>query len=85
MGLLRHKSDSLKTEAIICNDDAHVAVGSEDNIIFIYDLINGTISTQLPTKHNRGISCMAVYPNQSRDMFLSCSYDGQCFCWEGLK
>jgi len=74
-----HKNQSYKIENCLSNDDAFVFSGSEDNDIFVWDLVESNIVGRLKG-HIRPICGMSFHPNEVA--LLSSSVDGNIRLWK---
>jgi len=75
---LGHKNTTYKIDSCLSNDDAYVISGSEDNNIYIWDLVEAT--SVLTLKGHFGPVCGLAY-HPTENMLLSSSADGTVRLW----
>lgn len=68
-----HKNSKYMTECGLSKEDDHVISGSEDGLIYIWDLIEGEIKEKLEVKRNRSIHSLALHPQ--KDLMLAACED----------
>jgi len=75
-----HKNTSYKIDSVLTNDDAYVISGSEDNQIYIWDLVEAKNLAKLKG-HQKEVCSLAVSPT-SEGLLLSGSVDGSIKLWK---
>jgi len=73
-----HKTESYVTGCRFSWDDSLILSGSEDGIIYIYDVLTGKPKLRLKN-HLRAISALDMAPK--KDTFASASFDGTVTIW----
>lgn len=73
-----HRIESYNTECKFSWDDSMILCGSEDGIVYIYDVLKGKPKLKLKN-HTRPISSIDISPK--KDSFLSASFDGTITYW----
>jgi len=73
-----HTNEKYLIKSCVSYDDAFVLSGSEDNKIFIWDLVEATVINQLEG-HKNVICGLSYHPTQN--MLLSSSVDGTAIFW----
>jgi len=76
-----HKNETYKIECCLSNDDAFVYMGSEDSLIYVWDLVEPNKAYKL-TGHSAIVSSLSYHPSEPE--LLSSSVDGEVFLW-GLR
>ncbi|RHZ79087.1 hypothetical protein Glove_152g50 [Diversispora epigaea] len=74
-----HKNSTYKIRSCLSNNDAHVISGSEDGIIYIWDLLEGNVLKTL-SAHSGVVTCVAY--NSRLDAMISSSVDGTSKYWK---
>jgi mitogen-activated protein kinase organizer 1 len=75
-----HKNSQYKIVSCFSNDDAYVISGSEDNLVYIWDLVEAKLLAKLKG-HIRAVIGVAYHPNESK--LLTSSADGTIKVWKG--
>jgi len=73
-----HKAESYSIGCKFIWDDSHIISGSEDGVIYIYDILQSKAILRLKN-HLRPVSSIDMSP--LRNSFLSGSHDGTCTFW----
>lgn len=73
-----HKNSNYKLESCLTNDDAYVISGSEDGIIYIWDLVTTNIVAKLQG-HSKTVCSIAFHPKDIG--LLSTSTDETIRVW----
>lgn len=71
-----HQNNKYNIECALNSKDDHVISGSEDGIIYIWDLISADIKTKLAVKNHRPVNSLAVH--HEKDLLLA-SCDDEVF------
>eukprot|EP00026_Physarum_polycephalum_P013882 Phypoly_transcript_14336.p1 GENE.Phypoly_transcript_14336~~Phypoly_transcript_14336.p1 ORF type:complete len:297 (+),score=30.69 Phypoly_transcript_14336:48-938(+) len=74
-----HVNNSYKIDSCLSNDDAHVFGGSEDNNIYVWDLVEGRLITKL-TGHIGKLCSLSYHPKEP--MLVSASSDATVRLWQ---
>ncbi len=74
-----HKNSSYKIDSLLTNDDAYVISGSEDNQIFIWDLVEAKPIAMLKG-HQKEVCSLAMSSQDA--VLLSGSVDGTIRIWK---
>ncbi len=74
-----HKNASYKVEATLSYDDGFVVSGSEDNNVYIWDLVETKMLAKL--KAHAGVVCGLAYHPKDH-LFVSSSFDGTLRVWK---
>lgn len=74
-----HVQQKYRTEAVFSHDEAHVLSGSEDSVIYAWDLVSGRTVRTL-AGHGGPVTSLASHP--SKPLLLSASTDGTIKVWE---
>lgn len=73
-----HRSNTYTVGCAYTFDDSHIISGSEDNYIYIYDILKENYVKKLKN-HCRNISFIDVSPEKTK--FLSASFDNTITQW----
>jgi len=73
-----HKNENYKIENCLTNDDAYVIAGSEDNDIYVWDLVEASVAARLKG-HTKPICGLSYHPREQA--LLSSSVDGTIRYW----
>lgn len=65
----------------LSNSDAYVIGGSEDKIIRVWTLVEGTVANELHG-HQGAVCCLDYHPKPSKVGLLSASFDGTVKFWK---
>lgn len=74
-----HMNENYKVEATLTSDDAYVVSGSEDGIIYIWDVVDARVVHKL-NGHTRMVTGVSWHPQEL--CALSCSADGSIKLWK---
>lgn len=74
-----HRNIRYKSQSIFSNDDSMVISGSEDNQVYLYDLVEANVKYVLKG-HTHLVSCLAYSPVS--DVIVSGSMDRHVRVWE---
>jgi len=75
-----HKNANFKIDSVLTNDDAYVICGSEDSLVYIWDLVESKSVAKLKG-HSKEVCSLAVSPTDDL-MLLSGSVDGNIIVWK---
>lgn len=75
-----HKQEKYRIESVFSSDESLIISGSEDHMIYIWDLLNGSITNRL-TGHSGPVVSICPHP-KNNSSFLSASADGKIKLWE---
>jgi len=73
-----HKSESYSINCKFVWDDSQIISGSEDGVIYIYDVLQGKAILRLKN-HLRTVSAIDISPQ--KNSFISGSFDGTVTFW----
>jgi len=73
-----HKNSSIKIDSCFSGDDAYVYSGSEDHLVYVWDLVEAKVLAKLKG-HSNAVCGLAFHPSENR--LLSCSIDGTIRLW----
>lgn len=74
-----HTNTKYRIQATLFSNDAYLASGSEEGVLYVWDLVAGTVRHSF-AGHSKAISCVAAHP-KSDTMLLSASLDGTLRLW----
>ena len=73
-----HCNNQYKISSCLDNTDAYVLSGSEDNLIYVWDLVDAKILAKIPG-HGNVVTSISYHPKQLE--FVSASVDGTIRIW----
>ena len=76
-----HINVKYKISSCLDNTDAYVLSGSEDNLIYVWDLVDAKIEKKI-SGHTNVVTSLAYHPKDSE--FISGSVDGTLKIWRSL-
>jgi mitogen-activated protein kinase organizer 1 len=74
-----HISKSFKTDCCLTNSDAHVIGGSEDGLVFFWDLVDAKVLSKFRA-HDLVVTSVSYHPKE--DCMLTSSVDGTIRVWK---
>ncbi|KAG7539215.1 WD40 repeat [Arabidopsis suecica] len=74
-----HISKSFKTDCCLTNSDAHVIGGSEDGLVFFWDLVDAKVVSKFRA-HDLVVTSVSYHPKE--DCMLTSSVDGTVRVWK---
>src|SRR5690606_37971093 len=74
-----HINTQFKVESCLSADDAFVFSGSEDGMIYVWDLVEAKVMGKFKA-HSRTLSALSYHPTES--LLLSSSVDGTIKLWK---
>lgn len=74
-----HTNQNYKVESCLSTDDAYVLSGSEDGLLYIWDLVDAKVLHKTKA-HTRAVCALAYHPNQP--YLLTSSVDGTIKLWK---
>lgn len=74
-----HKNAEYKVEGCLSSDDAYVLSGSEDGLIYIWDLVDAKVVRTL-TGHKKSVCSLSYHPKMTA--LVSSSADGTVRFWK---
>jgi mitogen-activated protein kinase organizer 1 len=75
-----HKNTEYKITSTFSNTDAYVVSGSEDSVIYIWDLVDTKVVRKL-RGHTKVVCGLAYHPVADTHVLLSCSQDATIKVW----
>ena len=76
-----HSNAHYRVMATMSYTDAHVIGGSEDGSVFMWDLVDASISSQFKA-HSKSVTCIAYHPKSHE--IITVSLDGLIKLWKQL-
>jgi len=74
-----HKQQKYRLESTFSLDESTVISGSEDSVIYLWDLISGSVVNKL-TGHAGAVVSLSTHPKNNQ-ILLSASADGTIKLW----
>ena len=78
-----HVNSEYRLKPAFTPDDASIVCGSEDGSVFIWDLVEGQVSTRISSAHSKAVSCvdLARRGGVGDEALLTASFDGTAKLW----
>jgi mitogen-activated protein kinase organizer 1 len=84
-GLLKsyrgHKNSELRVRSTFAQEEEYVVCGSEDGVVWVWDLVEGTAVERVRAHQGKAVSCVEFCPAQGKKQMLTAGADGNVVVW----